>query len=153
MEQTRNKLAERFAIVTTVPGTGSFYQITPLSKSIVSMKQVSDDDDFALELNMNAHIKLHNISVTPKMVKKILMDLDLSDVSGPSCIPVVVLKNCEPKLSYVLAELFSKCLKESCFGRFHWWSLYLKMLGKGLQVKTTAISVIFLWLIKSLKNF
>ena len=27
----------------------------------------------------------------------------------------MVLKNCEPKLSYILAELFNKCLKESCF--------------------------------------
>ena len=24
-------------------------------------------------------------------------------------------KNCEPELSYILAELFNKCLKESCF--------------------------------------
>ena len=51
MEQTRNKLAGRFAIVTTVPGTRSFYQIAHLSKSIVSMKQVCDDDDFALEFD------------------------------------------------------------------------------------------------------
>ena len=43
------------------------------------------------------------------------MDLDLSKASGPDCIPVVVPKNCEPELSYILAELFSKCLKESCF--------------------------------------
>ena len=43
------------------------------------------------------------------------MNLDLSKASGPDCIPVVVLKNCEPELSYILAELFSKCLKESCF--------------------------------------
>ena len=35
--------------------------------------------------------------------------------SGPDCIPVVVLKNCEPELSYILAELFNKCLKEFCF--------------------------------------
>ena len=28
---------------------------------------------------------------------------------------MVVLKNCEPELSYILAELFYKCLKESCF--------------------------------------
>ena len=28
---------------------------------------------------------------------------------------MVVLKNCEPELSYILTELFSKCLKESCF--------------------------------------
>ena len=27
---------------------------------------------------------------------------------------MVVLKNCEPELSYVLAELFNKCLKKSC---------------------------------------
>ena len=43
------------------------------------------------------------------------MNLDLSIASGPDCIPVVVLKNCEPKLSFILAELFNKCLKESCF--------------------------------------
>ena len=27
----------------------------------------------------------------------------------------MVLKNCEPELSYILVELFNKCLKESCF--------------------------------------
>ena len=43
------------------------------------------------------------------------MNLDLSKASGLDCIPVGVLKNCEPELSYILAELFNKCLKESCF--------------------------------------
>ena len=61
------------------------------------------------------NLKLHNISVSPKMVKKVIMSLDLSKASGPNCIPVGVLKNCEPKHSYILAELFGKCLKESCF--------------------------------------
>ena len=28
---------------------------------------------------------------------------------------VVVLKDCKPELSYILAELFNKCLQESCF--------------------------------------
>ena len=28
---------------------------------------------------------------------------------------IAVLKNCEPELFYILAELFNKCLKESCF--------------------------------------
>ena len=28
---------------------------------------------------------------------------------------MVVLKKCEPELSYILAKLFNKCLKESCF--------------------------------------
>ena len=49
------------------------------------------------------------------MVKKIIMNLDLSKASGRDCIPMVVLKNCQPELSYILVELFNKCLKESCF--------------------------------------
>ena len=73
------------------------------------------------------NLKLHNISVTLKMVKKVIMNLDLSKPSGPDCIPVVVLRNCESERSYILAELFNKCLKESSFqisGRFYQWSLY-----------------------------
>ena len=42
------------------------------------------------------------------------MNLDLSKASGPDCITLVVLKNFEPELSYILAEL-KECLKESCF--------------------------------------
>ena len=49
------------------------------------------------------------------MVKKIVKNLDLSKASGPDCIAVVVLKNCEPELSYILAEPFNKCLQESYF--------------------------------------
>ena len=45
------------------------------------------------------------ISVTPKMVKNVIMNLDLSKTYGADYIPVVVLKNCEPEPSYVLAEL------------------------------------------------
>ena len=59
------------------------------------------------------NLKLHNISVTPKMVKKVIMNLDLKKASD--FIPVLVLKNCEPELSYILAELSNKCLKESGF--------------------------------------
>ena len=40
------------------------------------------------------------------MVKEIIANLDLSKVSGPDCIPVAALKNCEPELSYILAGLF-----------------------------------------------
>ena len=43
------------------------------------------------------------------------MNRDLSKASGLDFISVVVLKSCELELSYILAELFSKCLKESCF--------------------------------------
>ena len=78
----------------------------------------SNLDDSGISLPVfpsGTNLKLHNISVTPKMVKKVIMNLDLSEASGPDCIPVVVLKNCEPELSYILAELFNKHLKESCF--------------------------------------
>ena len=76
----------------------------------------SNLDDSGMSLPVfpsRTNLKLHNISVTPKMVKKVIMNLDLSRASGPDCIPVVVLKNCEAELSYILAELFNKCLKES----------------------------------------
>ena len=78
----------------------------------------SNLDDSGISLPVfpaRTNLKLHNISLTPKMVKKVIMNLDLSKASGPDCIPVVVLKNYEPELSYILAELFSKCLKESSF--------------------------------------
>ena len=78
----------------------------------------SNLDDSGIPLPVfpsRTNLKLDNISVTPKMVKKVIMNLDLSKASGPDCIPVVVLKNCEPELSYILAELFNKCLKESFF--------------------------------------
>ena len=60
-------------------------------------------------------MKLHNISVTPKMIEKVIMNLDLSKASSPDCILMVVLKNCEPELSYILVEVFNKCLRKSCF--------------------------------------
>ena len=78
----------------------------------------SNVDDSGISLPVfpsTTNLKLQNISVTPKIVKKVLMNLDLSKVSGPDCIPVVVRKNSAPELSYILAEIFNKCLKESCF--------------------------------------
>ena len=60
-------------------------------------------------------MKVLNVFVTPKMVKKVVTNLHLSKASGLDCILVVVLTNPKPELSYILAELFNKCLKESCF--------------------------------------
>ena len=75
-----------------------------------------DDSGISLPIfSSRTNLKLHHISVTPKVVKKVITNLDLSKISGPDCIPVVILKNCEPELSYILAELFNMCLKESCF--------------------------------------
>ena len=76
-------------------------------------------DGFGISLSVFSSInnlKLQNNSVTPKMVKKVKTNLDLLKASGPHCILVVVLKNYEPEVSYILAELFKMmCLKQSCF--------------------------------------
>ena len=81
-----------------------------------SMNSNLDDSGISLPVfPSRTNLKLHNISVTPKMVRKVVMNLDLSKATDPDCIPVVVIKNCEPELSFILAKLFSKCLKESFF--------------------------------------
>ena len=53
-----------------------------------------------------------------KVIQKVIIKLDFRKASGPDSIPVVFLKNCEPELSYMLAELFTKCLRESYFPDF-----------------------------------
>ena len=69
------------------------------------------------------------------MVKNIT-NFDLSKVSGPNCIAVVVQKYCEPELSYMLAELFNKCLKESCFPDCWKVSLVLPVFKNGGEGST-----------------
>ena len=76
----------------------------------------TDDSDISLPVfPPDANLGLHDISVTPNMVEKVITNLDLSKGYGLDCIPVVVLKNSDPELFYVIAELFNNCLKESCF--------------------------------------
>ena len=101
------------------------------------------------------NLKLQNISITPKMVKKVITNLDSSKASGPDCIPVAVLKNCEPELSYILAKLFNKCLKESCF--LGCWKVSLVVpVFKNVRERSAARNCspvsLLLWLVKSLKN-
>ena len=99
----------------------------------------SNLDDSGISLSVfpsRTNQKLH-ISVTPKMVNKVITNLDSSKASGPDCIPVVVLKNCEPELSYILAELFNKSLKESCFPDFWKISLVVPVL-KNVVERSTA---------------
>ena len=78
----------------------------------------SNLDDSGISLPIfpsRTNLKLYNISITPKMVEKVTKNLDSSKASGPDCVPVVVLKNCELELSYTLVELLNMCLEESCF--------------------------------------
>ena len=74
----------------------------------------SNIDDSGISFSVftcRTNLKLHSIFVTPKKTKKVIINLNLLKVSGADCIPVVVLRNCGPKLSYILAELFNKFLK------------------------------------------
>ena len=67
-------------------------------------------------------------------MKKVIINLDLSETSGFYCIPVVVLKKGEPGLLYILAEFFNNCQRESCFPdclKVSMWSFYLRILGRG----------------------
>ena len=77
----------------------------------------SNLDDSVISLPVfpsRTYLKLHNISITLKMVKKVIMNLNSTKAPGPDCIPVVILRNCEPELSHILAELFNICLKKCC---------------------------------------
>ena len=103
---------------------------------------MSNFDDSGISLSVfpsRNNLKLHNISIIPTMVEKVITNLDSSKKSGFHWIPVAVLKNCEPELSYIPTELFNMCLKESCFPDL-------------LLLKRTTLLVSFLWLVKSLKN-
>ena len=77
----------------------------------------SNLDDTGISLFIfpsKSNLKLHNIQLYNCITYK-MVELDSWKSSGPDCIPLLVLKNCDPELSYILVELFIKCLKESCF--------------------------------------
>ena len=90
------------------------------------------------------------------MVKKVITNLNLSKVSGPDCIPLVVLKNWLKDWNFIHTSWTLQYVSESLTFQIvagpHWWSRYLKMLGKGILLKTTTQLVFFPWLVKSLKN-
>ena len=76
---------------------------------------LNDSDIYLPVFPCGNNQKLYIIPITPKLVKKLIINFDSSKVPGPDYIPVVVQKNCEPNLSYILALIFYMCLKESCF--------------------------------------
>ena len=80
-----------------------------------SKNLILDDSDISLpSFPPRTSLKLNKFHVPPKLVK-VITNLDLSKVSGPGSITVMVLKKSMSELSHILAELFSMCLKESCF--------------------------------------
>ena len=86
------------------------------------------------------------------MVKKVVTNLDLS--KGFDCIPVVVLKNWDPELSFILTVFFNMCLKESFFPDS--WEVssvvpVFKNVVEKCTPKTTVQLVFFLWLVRSIE--
>ena len=64
----------------------------------------SNLDDSGIPLPVfpsRTNLNLHNISVTLKMVKNVITNFDSLKAYGPDCIPVVVVKNREPELSFI----------------------------------------------------
>ena len=90
------------------------------------------------------------------MVKKVLMNLDSSKASSPDCTSVVLLKNFDPELSYMLAELFNMCLEESCFPNCWKVSLVVPVF-KNVEERSTVKNYhpvgLFFWLVKSLNRW
>ena len=63
--------------------------------------------------------------------------IDSSKTSGLDFIAVVVLKKCDPELSYIMVEIFIMCLKESCFPDC--WKVSLEVLVfKNVGERSTA---------------
>ena len=103
------------------------------------------------------NLKQHNISVTPRIVEKVITNLDLSKASGRDCIStsggskeLCAWTFDTHYLNFLVCVSNSLLLK--ILGRCHWWPLYLRILGKGTQLKVTTLLIFFLWSVKSLKN-
>ena len=73
------------------------------AKNFSKNSNLDDSEISLLVFPSRNNLKLHNIFVTSKIFKKVIMNLDSSEMSGPDYIPVVVLKNCGPELLYILA--------------------------------------------------
>ena len=83
------------------------------AKNFCKNPNLDDSGISLLVFPSRTNLKLHNISITSKMVKKVITNLDSSKV--PNCIPAVILKYCEPELSYIQVEHFNIYLKDSFF--------------------------------------
>ena len=65
------------------------------------------------------------------------MNLDSLRAPCPECIPMVILKNCKPELSDILAEPFNMYLKVCCFPDCSKVSLVFPVL-KNVEERSTA---------------
>ena len=63
------------------------------AENVSKKAELDDSGTFLHACRSSTNLKLHNISVTSKLGKKVLTNLDSSKASCPDCISVVVLKN------------------------------------------------------------
>ena len=87
------------AIPSLFSGLGLFSSASDKAKLFVKTFKNSDLEDSGISLPAflsRTNLKLHNISVTPKMVEKVVTRLESLKTPGSDCISVVVLKDCEP---------------------------------------------------------
>ena len=90
-----------------------------LFAEIISENPNLDDSGISLPAFPSiTSLKLYNIPVTDKTVKKVITDLDSSKAPGLEYIPVVFLKNYGSELPFILAGVVSMLLKESVLQMF-----------------------------------
>ena len=115
-------------------------------KNVSNDSNLDDSGIFLPAVPSRTNLEMHYSSITLKMVKKVITNRDSSKASGPDCTPVVFLKKCEPELSYILAECFNICQKESCFPDCWKVSLVVPVLSaillSMLMIKLSALHVI-----------
>ena len=85
------------------------------AENFSSNSNLDDSDISSLAFPSRTNLNLHKISLTPMLIKKVITNLDLLNLSDTDCIPMVVLKNCNSELSDILALLFNICLKKFYF--------------------------------------
>ena len=105
------------------------------SEELICSQKLNRDISLPV-FSFRSNLKLHYISLTCKVVKAVITNLDLSKASGSDFIQMttVVLKNCEPELSYILAELLTMSLKGVFLSRLLDGPCISECWGKGLQL-------------------
>ena len=96
------------------------------------------------------YLKLYKISIIPNMIKKshnepwFIKDICSWLYSSGGSKELWA-------WTFIHTSCVWKILVFQIIGRSHQWFLYLTILGKGLQLRLTALLFFFLWLVKSLK--
>lgn len=82
------------------------------------------------------NLRLYDLQVTPKLIKKVKTNLDLPKVPGYHCIPVVIPKKNEPEISYTVNDSLSPLGTYSELKPFGWVLIWTGCLtGPGCWIK------------------